>query len=116
MAHVMELFITCDLTIGFTEGLSLSTFEWHIWLGHPNLNKLKLMVPSLDNVYRFRCEFCELSKHSRASLLVSARSRANKLFEVVHSDIWVPYLFPIMLSPSIMYFLLGNIAVCLGFI
>lgn len=32
---------------------SSTAFEWHIRLGHPNFNKLKLMVPSLDSSSQF---------------------------------------------------------------
>lgn len=67
---------------------SSTSFEWHLRLGHPNLNKLKLMVPSLQHVSQFRCESCEIAKHSRVSLPLSYRSRTNKPFELVHSDVW----------------------------
>lgn len=60
-------------------GVSSTALEWHLRLGHPNLNKLRLMVPSLTTVSKIRCEFCELSKHT---------------FELVHSDVWGPFAFP----------------------
>lgn len=57
---------------------SSKAFEWHLPLGHSNLNKLKLMVPSLQHVSQLRCESCELAKHSLVSLLLCPRSRSNK--------------------------------------
>lgn len=61
-------------------GVSSSTaLEWHFKLGHSNLNKLKLLVPSLHHAPILRCESCELSKHTHASLPSRSRSRSNKL-------------------------------------
>lgn len=76
-------------------GVSSSTaLEWHFKLGHSNLNKLKLLVPSLHGAPILRCESCELSKHTRASLPSRSRSRSNKLFELIHSNMWGPLAIP----------------------
>lgn len=45
------------------------------------------MIPSLQSVSRLECESCELSKHSLTSSLCF-RARSNKLFELIHSDVW----------------------------
>lgn len=34
----------------------LSAMQWHVRLGHPNLNKLKLLVPTLGSVSLLKCE------------------------------------------------------------
>lgn len=71
-----------------------TAFKWHLRLGHPNANKLKMMVPSLSSVSPFRCESCEFAKHNYASLPSYSRSRSNKLCEVIHSDVWGPLAVP----------------------
>lgn len=53
-----------------------------------------MMVPTLQTVSQLRCESYELSKHSRASLPMSSRSRTNKLFELVHPHVWGPLAIP----------------------
>ena len=62
----------------------------HQRLGHPNLDKLHLLVPSLSNVMSFQCELCQLGRHNR----ISYDSRVNKHvvspFVLVHFDIWGP--------------------------
>lgn len=73
---------------------SSSAFDWHVRLGHPNLNKLKLLVPSLQQVSQLWCESCQLSKHSRVSFPLHAESKSTCLFEVVHSDVWGPLHAP----------------------
>jgi len=43
---------------------------WHQRLGHPSFLILQHMFPTLflhNNVSKFQCETCELSKHHRAS-------------------------------------------------
>lgn len=62
-----------------------NAFQWHVRLGHPHLKKLKLMIPNLHSVSQLRCE---LSKHCRTSSFLSSRTRSNKLFELIHSDVW----------------------------
>lgn len=52
---------------------SSQALKWHFRVGHPHLNKLKLMVPCLSNVSHIRCETCELSKHRSASLPSSSK-------------------------------------------
>lgn len=69
---------TCVITVSLGSSSS-TTFEWHLCLGHSSLNKLKLMFPSFQNIYQLRCESCELSKHSHASL----RPRVPKLQNIM---------------------------------
>lgn len=95
---------------------SSTTLQWHLRLGHLNLNKLKLMMPSLCSISQVRCDSCELSKHRLTSLPSYSPSRSNKLFEIIHLIFGVPQLFLILDISSTMYCLLMIIAACHGFI
>lgn len=67
---------------------------WHDWLSHPNLSKLKLLVPSLVSESCLNCETCQLSKHHKESHLCQSNSKSYKPFELVHSDVWGPLNVP----------------------
>lgn len=69
---------------------SSTAHHWHSRLGHPNLSKLKCLVPSLKHVSSLDCESCQVSKHPRTSFPISQSSRSSKPFNVIHSDIWGP--------------------------
>ena len=62
----------------------------HQRLGHPSLEKLRFLVPSLSTIKSFQCESCQLGKHSRQSYSPSIHKRAPSPFHLVHSDIWGP--------------------------
>lgn len=94
---------TTHISSAASHGTSMSTaLKWHFRLGYPNLNKLKLVVPFLSNVSPLRCQSCQLSKHSRASLPLSSKSRSNNMFDVVHFDIW-GHMFLIIIISNIIY-------------
>ncbi|RDX87989.1 hypothetical protein CR513_30468, partial [Mucuna pruriens] len=69
---------------------SVSPKLLHNRLGHPNLAKLKLMVPSLNKLSTLDCESCQLSKHVRSTFPSQVNKKCNFHFSVVHSKIWGP--------------------------
>lgn len=69
---------------------AVSPLQWHFRLGHPSLQKLKLLVPNLSPALSLECEACQLGKHHRAFFPNSDHSRASESFDVVHTDIWGP--------------------------
>lgn len=60
----------------------------HQCLGHPSLDKLCLLVPSLCTLKSLQCKSCQLGKH----VCYSYSPRVNKIaaspFTLVDSDIW----------------------------
>nr|KYP63464.1 Retrovirus-related Pol polyprotein from transposon TNT 1-94 [Cajanus cajan] len=62
----------------------------HQRLGHPSLEKLRLLVPSLSTVKNIQCESCQLGKHVRQSYPSSVHKCVAPQFTLVHSDIWGP--------------------------
>jgi transposase InsO family protein len=62
----------------------------HQRLGHPSLQKLHLMVPSLSKVSNLECESCQFGKHARSFFPDRVNKRAASPFALVHSDIWGP--------------------------
>jgi len=67
--------------------VSSPPFQWHQHLGHPSLNKLCQVVPSLSHVSVLECETCQLGKHHRSSFPHRVESRQLQLFELVHTGI-----------------------------
>jgi hypothetical protein len=65
---------------------------WHQHLGHPSFLILQIMFPALflhNNVSKFQCETCELSKHHR--VYFSPRiNKSDAPFILVHTDVWGP--------------------------
>ncbi|KAM2668187.1 hypothetical protein EV2_019802 [Malus domestica] len=61
---------------------------WHQRLAHPSQPILSSLFPNLGKVL-IPCETCHLSKDTRLPFN-SSLSRASKLFELVHSDVWGP--------------------------
>lgn len=72
----------------------------HRRLGHPNLNKLRKMVPQLSHLQSLECESCQLGKHVRSSFSSSTQSQAYAPFDVIHSDIWGPSRVTSILGPK----------------
>ena len=76
----------------------ISTFElWHRRLGHPS-DKVVKLVPAISDstspkFLNKACEICPQAKQSRASFPNSA-SRASRIFELIHCDLWGPYQTP----------------------
>jgi hypothetical protein len=65
---------------------------WHQRLGHPFFLILQRMFPALflhNNVSKFQCETCELSKHHRVSFSPSI-NKSDAPFVLVHTDVWGP--------------------------
>jgi hypothetical protein len=62
----------------------------HQRLGHPSLQKLHRMVPSLSKVSNLECESCQFGKHARSFFPDRVNKRAASPFALVHSDIWGP--------------------------
>ncbi|XP_038704782.1 uncharacterized protein LOC120000736 [Tripterygium wilfordii] len=63
---------------------------WHQRLAHPSESILAKIFPNI-NKNSVDCDICHLSKSTRLSF-PSSNSRSNKLFELVHSDVWGPVL------------------------
>ncbi|CAL9022379.1 unnamed protein product [Prunus brigantina] len=61
---------------------------WHQRLAHPSETVLSNLFPSLCK-NSIKCDACHLSKFARLPFKSSV-SRATKLFEIVHSDVWGP--------------------------
>ncbi|KAL6278328.1 hypothetical protein ACE6H2_021929 [Prunus campanulata] len=61
---------------------------WHQRLAHPSEHVLSVLFPNLVQQQTI-CDSCQLSKSTRLPFN-SSKSRANKPFEIVHSDIWGP--------------------------
>ena len=71
-------------------GVSASPDMIHRRLGHPSLDKLKVLVPQLSHLKSLDCESCQLGKHVRASFPSSPNKRSKSPFDIVHSDVWGP--------------------------
>ncbi|RDX96421.1 hypothetical protein CR513_20926, partial [Mucuna pruriens] len=69
---------------------SISPKLLHNRLGHSNLAKLKLMVPSLNKLSTLECESYQVGKHVRSTFPNQVNKRYNFPFSIVHSDIWGP--------------------------
>ena len=67
---------------------------WHWHLGHPSLQKLQSVIPAESFVSSLGCESCELGEHHRATFQSRVNNRSGYVFELVHSDIWVPCHVP----------------------
>ncbi|PNY03792.1 ubiquitin carboxyl-terminal hydrolase 12-like protein [Trifolium pratense] len=75
-------------------GVSPSPDIIHCRLGHPSLDKSKLLVPQLSHLKTLDCESCLLGKHVQVSFPSSANKRSMSSFDTVHSDIWGPSQVP----------------------
>ncbi|KAK2380773.1 putative mitochondrial protein [Trifolium repens] len=75
-------------------GVSASPDIIHRRLGHPSLDKLKVLIPHLSHLKSLNCESCQLGKHVRASFPSSANKRSMSPFDIVHSDVWGPSRVP----------------------
>jgi len=65
---------------------------WHQRLGHPSFLILQHMFPVLflhNNVSKFQCETCELSKHHHVSFSPSI-NKSDAHFVLVHTVVWGP--------------------------
>ena len=62
---------------------------WHARLGHPSVQALKLLFPSIKNndFLDNCCEACKFGKQSRNQFNLS-ENEYRKPFELIHSDVW----------------------------
>ena len=60
----------------------------HNCLGHPNISKLRKMVPRFSSLSSIECESCQLGKHTRVSFPKHLDQRTKSPFELVHTDVW----------------------------
>ena len=74
----------------FVGSAAASPLLIHAQLGHPGLNKLKQLHPSLSHLESLSCASCQLGKHVRSSFSPRIESRAMSPFALVHSDVWGP--------------------------
>jgi transposase InsO family protein len=71
-------------------GVSASPDIIHRRLGHPSLDKLKVLVPHLSHLKSLDCESCQLGKHVRVSFPSRVNKRSMSPFDIIHSDVWGP--------------------------
>ena len=65
---------------------------WHLRLGHvpsARLQKISNLDPSVKVPQNHVCEICPLARQKKLPYLVS-NSQSNKIFQLVHVDIWGP--------------------------
>ena len=75
---------------------SRSTELWHQRLGHPLgrvLQHLPFVSGSARDIKNKSCDVCPRAKQHRNSFPIS-NSKASRLFELVHVDLWGPYRTP----------------------
>lgn len=87
---------TVDLpSVNLCGTLQVDGHLWHQRLGHPSLNKLQF-IPGILSVSKssstsiVQCPVCPLAKQKRLPF-VSHNHLADKLFDIVHLDIWGPF-------------------------
>ena len=71
--------------------------EVHCCLGHPPLSLLKKLSPQFSSFSSLNCESCQYAKLHRVHLSPRVNKRVSAPFELIHSDVWGPYL---VMSPS----------------
>ena len=62
----------------------------HNRLGHPNISKLRKMVPRFSSLSSIKCESYQLGKHTRVSFPKRLDQRTKSPFELVHTNVWGP--------------------------
>ena len=65
---------------------------WHRRMGHPSEKVVKLLPHGSSNKDSLDkgCEVCMRAKHPRDKFPLSD-SRASRIFEKIHCDLWGPY-------------------------
>lgn len=69
---------------------------WHCRMGHLHISKLSILhnlVHSITFNKHLHCAVCPTAKQHRLSFPIS-ETRAFKIFDIVHCDIWEPYSVP----------------------
>lgn len=59
-------------------------------LGHPSLNKMRLLVPNFSKLSSFECQSCQLGKHTRSTYCQRVHKSIASPFALVHYDNWGP--------------------------
>ena len=62
----------------------------HNRLGHPNISKLRKMVPRFSSLSSIECESCQLRKYTRVSFAKRLDQQIKSPSELVHTDVWGP--------------------------
>ena len=66
---------------------------WHFRLGHLSRKRLNILSQSFPFIPKHTiepCDVCHLAKQRKLSYLPSL-SKASKIFELIHLDIWGPF-------------------------
>lgn len=68
---------------------------WHQRLGHPSLNKLKVLSKFLSptNTHLTNCQICPLEKQKKLPFPVS-EFKSSAIFDLIHCDVWGPFSTP----------------------
>nr|KYP51629.1 Retrovirus-related Pol polyprotein from transposon TNT 1-94 [Cajanus cajan] len=69
---------------------------WHLRLGHLSGSRLNLLheqFPFISKHINETCDICHLSKQKKFPYSIST-SRATKMFDLIHMDIWGPFSKP----------------------
>ena len=69
----------------------------HSHLGHPSLSKFWKLVPRFSNLSSLECELCHIWKHSLVSFPKRLDPRTTSPFELVHTDVWGPSRYFVIL-------------------
>ena len=81
---------------GLVAGQSDPVLLWHWRLGHPSLQKIRSIIPVESSISSLCCESCELGNHHHATFPSRVNNRSSSPFELVHSDIWVLVVCPLL--------------------
>jgi len=92
--------------------VSLRATLWHQHLAHPSDIVLTKLMPNLD-IKNIPCDTCHLSKSTRLPFMLSL-SKACKMFDIVHFNVWDQLLILLMVT-NILFCLLMTSLVLLGF-
>jgi len=79
---------------------------WHKRLGHPSFGHLKILFTSLftSKTKPIKCETCIQTNNYKVTFPLN-NNRVNSIFSLVHSDVWVQLLIPIIINFSILCYL-----------
>jgi len=99
-------FIPASISINFV--FINKVDDWHFRLGHLFKNKLSVLSTKFDYISNKTCnDFCQiclLAKQKRLPFYVSTCS-SNKIFDLLHMDIWGPFVTSLFSNKYIVLFL-----------
>lgn len=90
----------------FFKAEDMTLEQWHSFLGHPSLTTMKHMKQLSGRFHEAakqaiqNCEICIKAKHARDPFPLLNR-RTSQLFELVHADLWGPYVEESMSNTSL---------------